>query len=145
MILDCSDSLHCPMSWDCSLIRSRLYLGGISCALDPGVPFALGVRSILSLTDATAAEQVRSVQAVACSEIVFKHVDLEDSSDADLLSHLEECTNFVATGLATSRGSVLVHWYGLLNPVRIGTLPLNITCIALPGFHVVQPWLLRTS
>ena len=87
-------------------------MGGISCALDPGVPFGLGVRSILSLSDKEAAERVHSVQSAACQEIVFKHVDLEDSANADLLSHLDECTNFIASGLTGSRGSVLVHWYG---------------------------------
>jgi hypothetical protein len=99
------------MSWDYSLVRSRLYLGGISCALDPGVPFGLGVRRILSLSDRDSAERVHSVQNLACQEIVYKHVDLEDSENADLLSHLDECTNFIASGLVGPRGSVLVHWY----------------------------------
>ncbi|XP_062515823.1 dual specificity protein phosphatase 12-like isoform X2 [Corticium candelabrum] len=99
------------MSRQYSLIRNGLYLGDMSCALDSALSLELDIRNVLSLTDRAAAEQVRTVQTEVCSEIKFKHVELEDSQNADLLSHLDECCEFVATGLANSRGSVLVHCF----------------------------------
>ena len=44
-----------------------------------------------------------------CShEITLKHIQCLDQLQADLLSHLDECIQFIENGL--KNGKVLVHW-----------------------------------
>ena len=83
------------------MIRDKLYLGGVVAAHDPEKLQKLGITHVLTI-------DAKDIPAEAHKDMVHKYVRANDMYDTDLLSHFQECFQFIDEGLAA--GGVYVHW-----------------------------------
>ena len=86
-------------------ILDNLYLGGVEAAIDTSTLKSCGITHILTIDD-------RPLSQETTKGFISKYVHGLDLPDTDLLSHMDECNEFMEEGENT--GGVLVHWYVLI-------------------------------
>ncbi len=84
-----------------SFIQDGLYLGNADHAYDSDLLQQKGVTHILTL-------DAKPLKKEAVEKYCYKYIHALDMDSTDLLSHFQECIDFIEDG--RKQGGVLVHW-----------------------------------
>ncbi|XP_065830140.1 dual specificity protein phosphatase 12-like isoform X2 [Oscarella lobularis] len=91
-----------------SRVRANLYVGNIEAALSASILNDLNIRSVFSLIDCSAANQIVASLQTTAFKVHHKHIAMLDSPDADLLSHLSDSIAYVRESLSKEQ-PLLIH------------------------------------
>jgi hypothetical protein len=83
-----------------SEVVAGLFIGSIGAAMSKNKLIELGITHVLCVAD--------SINPIFPNDFTYKVVKILDSPEVKITDHLNECFNYINSGL--SNGKVLVHW-----------------------------------
>lgn len=105
------DNLVLEDNFDLNLIVPNLYLGSFKAASNLELLKHLSIGHIITLAEDPLDDDVQK-------HVSYKFKQMTDSPSSDVLDILDECIEFIESGVATSNG-VLVHWLAFNVIIRI--------------------------